>query len=188
MYNVGRLSVFGQLTTCRKQTKKKPLVTEILPDPGYAWGWRCKLDYDRFFTIGQISLSYHRHQSLSGEWRWLNHKPSTEPEYNPIIGYFLVHRPGSRRSWLSHLCSTRGYSRHLAGLTENKRKPGIGSTWLSIIPLFNCILLWTLDVGSVFGAKPLIWGGGTVPRCSFVLRKHSISWNICQKLGGLENV
>jgi hypothetical protein len=63
MYNVGRLSVFGRLTMCRKQTKKKPRVTEILPDPCYAWGWRCKLDYGRFFAFGQISLSYHRHQS-----------------------------------------------------------------------------------------------------------------------------
>jgi len=66
MYNVGRQSAIDQLATCRQQAKKKPLVTEILPDPGYAWGWRCELDYDRFFSFGQIiSVSI----ATTGNWR-----------------------------------------------------------------------------------------------------------------------
>jgi hypothetical protein len=66
MYNVGRQSAIDQLATYRQQAKKKPLVTEILPDPGYARGWRCKLDYDRFFSFGQIILAP---IATTGNWR-----------------------------------------------------------------------------------------------------------------------
>ena len=61
MYNLLNISVILQ------QAKKKPLVTEILPESSYPRGWRYSLDYGRYFAAGQVSPRCHRHQ-CNGEW------------------------------------------------------------------------------------------------------------------------
>lgn len=40
MYNAVEFRTFAALL---QQAKKKPLVTELLPERCYRWGWRCKL-------------------------------------------------------------------------------------------------------------------------------------------------
>ncbi len=36
------------------QAKKKPLVTLLLAECRYTWGWRCELNYDQILLFGQI--------------------------------------------------------------------------------------------------------------------------------------
>jgi hypothetical protein len=60
MYNANKIVVTGQ------QAKKKPLVTSLLVERSYMWGWWCKADYDRFPLTGQVSPSFH-HKFRIGE-------------------------------------------------------------------------------------------------------------------------
>jgi hypothetical protein len=159
MYNVGRLSVFGQLTTRRWQAKKKPLVTPILPDLSYARGRRCGLDYDLHSSIGQISLRLHR-QHNSGERRWFSNKP--------IASYNL--------SLSRHIAiSCRWFGRLAAGLVVLRLLPfGYPQAWppalgnkkarywrtrLSIISYFNCISCYLLGVGAPLAQSPFMGRG-----------------------------
>jgi hypothetical protein len=68
MYNLLNISVILQ------QAKKKPLVTEILPESSYTRGWRCRVDYGRSLISGQVYSKYHRHK-CNGEWRWFLSAP-----------------------------------------------------------------------------------------------------------------
>ena len=55
MYNASNVI----LVVTVQQAKKKPLVTKLLAECSYSWGWWCEADYDRFSPTGQISLSFH---------------------------------------------------------------------------------------------------------------------------------
>lgn len=107
-----------------QQARKKPLVTSLLPERRYTWGWRCESYYDQFIVFGQVILTrFHRLQKqLSGEWRWFLGKPIVS--YNRITSYFPICWLGhchhfSRR--LLYACLQIGYSRMPAsGLTNEE--------------------------------------------------------------------
>jgi hypothetical protein len=124
-----------------QQAIKKPLVTELLPRSSYARGWRCEPNYDQFLYFGQVNLNNYAIANINqdGDRRWFL-KKSTIHNRIPLTllprqcGVFLFASP----IWLKRLKRWL-----LAGLVARcdteRRKPGIGSTWLSLISLFNCI-------------------------------------------------
>lgn len=58
MYNLTVIGFLGDRQTWQ-QTKKEPLATMILTDPGCNRGWLCEANYDHFLLAGQILLSSH---------------------------------------------------------------------------------------------------------------------------------
>lgn len=69
MYNLTSFIVIKQ------QTKKKPLVTELLQRNSYRRGRRCDVNYDQFLSFGQIIPEGAHRQHDSGERRWFPKKP-----------------------------------------------------------------------------------------------------------------
>ncbi len=132
MYNLASFIAIVQ------QAIKKPLVTELLPRSSYARGWRCEPNYDQFLYIGQVNLNNYAIANINqdGDRRWFLKKGIIIHNRIPLIllprqwGAFLPVSPIWLKRWL------------LTGLTARcdteRRKPGIGSTWLSLISLFNC--------------------------------------------------
>lgn len=69
MYNLVSFIVIEQ------QTKKKPLVTELLLRSSYRRGRRCDVNYDQFLSFGQVIPEGTHRQPNSGERRWFPKKP-----------------------------------------------------------------------------------------------------------------
>jgi hypothetical protein len=181
-YNVGRLSVFGRLTTCRWQAKKKPLVTPILPDLSYARGRRCGLDYDLLSSIGQISLRLHR-QHNSGERRWFSNKPIAS--YNLSLPRHIAtscRRSGRLAGGLALLrLLPIGYPQAWPPALGNKKSQVLAYPAFDNF-LFQLHILLTVGCWRTLSAKPLNGEGEIVFPSSFVCwRNNSTGWWKCQK-------
>lgn len=123
-----------------QQAIKKPLVTSLLPERSYTWGRRCELNYDQLFSFGQVIPKWFRRQNNNGDRRWFRRFLK-----KPIASRNLIMRVfarcscacGTDTSFMIFAGLTKGYSRVLAPVITNKRKPGIGSTWLSLFPILQ---------------------------------------------------
>ena len=158
--NVGIMYNLTSFIVIVQQTIKKPLVTELLPRSSYTRGWRCKRNYVQFLYIGQVNLNNYAIASINqdGDRRWFLKKTIIIHNRTPLISLL-------RQCGISLFASSIRLKKWLlAGLAarcdKERRKPGIGSTWLSLISLSNCIFRWISGVGSALSAKPLCWGGG----------------------------
>jgi hypothetical protein len=85
MYNVSLIGflVCTYAAHIGQQARKKPLVTVILVDPSYVWGWRYEYDYDQLFSIGQVisalySIAIQQLMTLLGDRRWLYRVPQRD--------------------------------------------------------------------------------------------------------------
>ena len=126
-----------------QQAIKKPLVTEILLDRSYTWGWRYEPYYDQFLVFGQVIKGFHRRYD-NGDWRWFLKKPILSN--NSMIQAFAEcgHVYGNGRFLLMiFACLIYGYARALASVVTNKESQVLVVPGFHDFHYFNCILHWT---------------------------------------------
>lgn len=133
MYNVTSFIAIIQ------QAIKKPLVTVLLPRTSYARGWRCERNYVQFLYIGQVPFINCSIASINqdGDRRWLHSKPIII--HNQISPDSALQKCGISLSASIRLIKRWFFTGLCARCKQERRKPGIGSTWLSLISDSNCI-------------------------------------------------
>jgi len=141
MYNLTSFIVIEQ------QTKKKPLVTELLPRNSYRRGRRCDVNYDQFLSFGQVIPEGAHRQPDSGERRWFLKKPILD--HNLIVLPILECSPFVVFARLVKSCS-----RILVSVTINKESQILSVSDFRYLLYVIAYFTELLDVGSIFSAEP----------------------------------
>ncbi len=129
MYNVTSFIAIVQ------QTRKKPLVTELLPRSSYTWGWRCKANYDQLLSFGQVIRKWFHRRYDSGDWRWFQKKPILNHNSIVQIAVECCLAYGNDRFLFVVLARLiNGYSRTFLSVITNKESPVL------VVPGFRHIL------------------------------------------------
>ena len=146
MYNLTSFIVIEQ------QTKKKPLVTKLLLSYSYRRGRRCDVNYDQFLSFGQVIPEGGHRQPDSGERRWFLKKPILD--HNLIVLPILECSPFVVFARLVKSCS-----RILVSVTINKESQILSVSDFRYLLYVIAYFTELLDVGRIFSAEPLLWGG-----------------------------
>lgn len=99
------------------QAKKKPLVTLLLAECRYAWGWRCELNYDQVLFFGQIFPN----SIANGSGYTAMVQPKAQPHLQLQPKNWIALRDAPEFALLSGLLSFRGAVRALRLILEKQK-------------------------------------------------------------------
>lgn len=99
------------------QAKKKPLVTLLLAECRYAWGWRCELNYDQVLFFGQVFPN----SIANGSGYTAMVQPKAQPHLQLQPKNWIALRDAPEFALLSGLLSFRGAARALRLILEKQK-------------------------------------------------------------------
>ena len=145
-----------------QQAIKKPLVTELLPRSSYPRGWRCEYNYDQFYWVGQVT---HRFIPSPRTTRTENGDgfPTSKPPITALCVRFFTAVAVCCVRFSLFLASPMVVHGPGSPFQQKQRTPGIGSTWLSLISLSNCIFAELPALAAPSVRSPFVGEGGIVP-------------------------
>ena len=147
MYNLTSFIVIEQ------QTKKKPLVTELLRRSSYRRGRRCDVNYDQFLSFGQVIPQGAHRQPNSGERRWFPKKPILD--HNLIVLSILECFP-----FVVFARFVKSCLRVLVSVAINKESQALACLAFSNFLSLTAYFAELVDVDRIFSAEPVLWGRG----------------------------